>query len=79
MKRSQLKEIIKKKASKTEFAIITNLENGLSEMKGKELVEFCKMHGVDLFHNFSESFTNLTPNKMQLKFNLFRMKLSYKY
>ena len=32
MKHSQLKEIIKKKASKTEFAILTNLENGLSEI-----------------------------------------------
>jgi len=32
MKHSQLKEIIKKKASKTEFAIVTNLENGLSEI-----------------------------------------------
>ena len=32
MKHSQLKEIIKKKSSKTEFAIITNLENGLSEI-----------------------------------------------
>ena len=32
MKYSQLKEIIKKKASKTEFAIVTNLENGLSEI-----------------------------------------------
>ena len=32
MKHSQLKEIIKKKASKIEFAIITNLENGLSEI-----------------------------------------------
>jgi xanthine dehydrogenase accessory factor len=32
MKHSQLKEIIKKKYSKTEFAIITNLENGLSEI-----------------------------------------------
>ena len=31
MKHSQLKEIIKK-SSKTEFAIITNLENGLSEI-----------------------------------------------
>ena len=28
MKHSQLKEIIKKKASKTEFAILTNLNNG---------------------------------------------------
>ena len=32
MKHSQLKEIIKKKASKTECAIVTNLENGLSEI-----------------------------------------------
>ncbi len=32
MKHSQLKEIIKKKASKTEFAIVTNLENSLSEI-----------------------------------------------
>jgi len=32
MKHSQLKEIIKKKASKTEFAIVTNLGNGLSEI-----------------------------------------------
>ena len=32
MKHSQLKEIIKKKASKTEFAIVTNLENGLNEI-----------------------------------------------
>ncbi len=39
MKHSQLKEIIKKKKSKTEFAIITNLENGLSEIyePGKSL------------------------------------------
>ena len=32
MKHSQLKEIIKKKASKIEFAIVTNLKNGLSEI-----------------------------------------------
>ena len=32
MNHSQLKEIIKKKASKIEFAIVTNLENGLSEI-----------------------------------------------
>ena len=38
------------------------IENGLSEMKGKELVEFCKMHGVDLFHNFSESELNQIYN-----------------
>ena len=33
MKHAQLKEIIKKKASKAEFAIVTNLENGLSEIE----------------------------------------------
>jgi len=32
MKNFQLKEIIKKKTSKIEFAIVTNLENGLSEI-----------------------------------------------
>ncbi len=32
MKHSQLKEIIKKKNSKAEFAIVTNLENGISEI-----------------------------------------------
>ena len=32
MKHSQLKEIIEKKTSKTEFVIVTNLENGLSEI-----------------------------------------------
>ena len=39
MKHSQLKEIINKKESKIEFAIITNLENGLSEIyePGKSL------------------------------------------
>ncbi len=39
MKHSQLKEIIKKKASKKEFAIVTNLENGLSTIyePGKSL------------------------------------------
>ncbi len=39
MKHSQLKEIIKKKTSKIEFAIVTNLENGLSEIyePGKSL------------------------------------------
>ena len=46
MKRSQLKEIIKKKASKIEFAIITNLENGLSEIyePGKSLSKEFEIH-----------------------------------
>ena len=39
MKIKILQEIIKKKASKTEFAIVTNLNNGDSEIyeKGREL------------------------------------------
>ena len=46
MKHSQLKEIIKKKASKTEFAIVTNLENGLSEIyePGKSLSKEFETH-----------------------------------
>ena len=46
MKHSQLKEIIKKKASKVEFAIVTNLENGLSEIyePGKSLSKEFEIH-----------------------------------
>ena len=46
MKHSQLKEIIKKKASKTEFAIVTNLGNGLSEIyePGKSLSKEFELH-----------------------------------
>jgi len=46
MKHSQLKEIIKKKSSKTEFAIVTNLENGLSEIyePGKLLNKEFEIH-----------------------------------
>ena len=46
MKHSQLKEIIKKKASKIEFAIVTNLENGLSEIyePGKSLIKEFEIH-----------------------------------
>ena len=46
MKHSQLKEIIKKKASKIEFAIVTNLENGLSEIyePGKSLSKEFGIH-----------------------------------
>ena len=46
MKHSQLKEIIKKKASKSEFAIVTNLENGLSEIyePGKSLSKEFEIH-----------------------------------
>ena len=46
MKHSQLKEIIKKKVSKIEFAIVTNLENGLSEIyePGKLLSKEFEIH-----------------------------------
>ena len=46
MKHSQLKEIIKKKASKIEFAIVTNIENGLSEIyePGKSLSKEFEIH-----------------------------------
>ena len=46
MKHSLLKEIIKKKASKIEFAIVTNLENGLSEIyePGKSLSKEFVIH-----------------------------------
>ena len=46
MKHSQLKEIIKKKASKIEFAIVTNIENGLSEIyePGKSLSKEFVIH-----------------------------------
>jgi len=46
MKYSQLKEIIKKKGSKTEFAIVTNLGNGLSEIyePGKSLSKEFETH-----------------------------------
>ena len=46
MKHSKLKEIIKKKASKIEFAIVTNLENGLSEIyePGKSLSKEFEIH-----------------------------------
>ena len=53
MKRSQLKEIIKKKASKIEFAIVTNLKNGLSEIyePGKSLSKEFETH-KDQIDNF---------------------------
>ena len=59
MKHSQLKEIIKKKASKTEFAIVTNLENGLSEIyePGKSLSEEFENHKEQI-----ENFFKLKKN-----------------
>ena len=59
MKQSQLKEIIKKKASKTEFAIVTNLENSLSEIyePGKSLSEEFENHKEQI-ENFFKSKKN---------------------
>ena len=59
MKHSQLKEIIKKKASKTEFAIVTNLENGLSEIyePGKSLSKEFETHKEQI-----DSFFKLKKN-----------------
>ena len=59
MKHSQLKEIIKKKASKTEFAIVTNLENGLSEIyePGKSLNKEFENHKEQI-DNFFKSKKN---------------------
>ena len=59
MKQSHLKEIIKKKASKTEFAIVTNLENGLSEIyePGKSLSEEFENHKEQI-ENFFKSKKN---------------------
>ena len=59
MKQSQLKEIIKKKASKTEFAIVTNLDNGLSEIyePGKSLSEEFENHKEQI-ENFFKSKKN---------------------
>ena len=59
MKHSQLKEIIKKKASKIEFAIVTNLENGLSEIyePGKSLSKEFETHKeqIDDFFKFKKN------------------------
>jgi len=59
MKQSQLKEIIKKKATKTEFAIVTNLENSLSEIyePGKSLSEEFENHKEQI-ENFFKSKKN---------------------
>ena len=59
MKHSQLKEIIKKKSSKTEFAIVTNLENGLSEIyePGKLLNKEFEIHKeqIENFFKFKKN------------------------
>ena len=59
MKHTLLKEIIKKKASKTEFAIVTNLENSLSEIyePGKSLNKEFENHKEQI-DNFFKSKKN---------------------
>ena len=54
MKHSQLKEIIKKKASKIEFAILTNLKNGLSEIyePGKSLSKEFEVYKEQIYNFF---------------------------
>ena len=68
MKQSQLKEIIKKKASKTEFAIVTNLENGLSEIyePGKSLSKEFEIHKEQI-----DSFFKLKKNGVIEKTEIF--------
>ena len=68
MKHSQLKEIIKKKASKTEFAIVTNLENGLSEIyePGKSLSKEFETHKEQI-----DSFFKLKKNGVIEKTKIF--------
>ena len=67
MKKSQLKEIIKKKASKTEFAIIANLENGLSEIyePGKPLNKEFETHKEQI-DNFFKLKKNGVIEKTQI-------------
>ena len=59
MKHSKLKEIIKKKALKIEFAIVTNLENGLSEIyePGKSLSKEFEIHKeqIDNFYKLKKN------------------------
>ena len=68
MKHSQLKEIIKKKASKIEFAIVTNLENGLSEIyePGKSLSKEFETHKEQI-----DSFFKLKKNGVIEKTEIF--------
>ena len=68
MKHSQLKEIIKKKASKTEFAIVTSLENSLSEIyePGKSLSKEFEIHKEQI-----DSFFKLKKNGVIEKTEIF--------
>ena len=67
MKQSQLKEIIKKKASKIEFAILTNLESGLSEIyePGKSLSKEFEIHKEQI-DNFFKSKKNGIIEKTEI-------------
>ena len=68
MKNTLLKEIIKKKTSKTEFAIVTNLENGLSEIyePGKSLSKEFETHKEQI-----DSFFKLKKNGVIEKTEIF--------
>ena len=68
MKHSQLKEIIKKKVSKAEFAMVTNLENGLSEIyePGKPLNKEFETHKEQI-----EKFFKLKKNGVIEKTEIF--------
>ena len=67
MKQSQLKEIIKKKNTKTEFAILTNLESGLSEIyePGKSLSKEFEIHKEQI-DNFFKSKKNGIIEKTEI-------------
>ncbi len=64
MKLETLKEILKKKNSKKEFAIITNLENGLSEIyePGKTLKKEFEMHTEKIKHFFKSKKNGVIEN-----------------
>ena len=68
MKLKTLQEIIKKKTSKTEFAIVTNLENGLSEIyePGKSLSKEFEIHKKQI-----ENFFKLKKNGVIEKTEIF--------
>ena len=68
MKQSQLKEIIKKKTSKIEFAIVTNLKNGTSEIyePGKSLSKEFEVHKEQI-----DSFFKLKKNGVLEKTEIF--------
>ncbi len=68
MKQSQLKEIIKKKISKIEFAVVTNLKNGTSEIyePGKSLSKEFEVYKEQI-----DSFFKLKKNGVLEKTEIF--------